>query len=510
MKKTFLVFVLFLCGVCRLGADTVPFTLHDLDGNSYDGRLLELTPEKIVLQTEDEGPKEFSTKEVVKLESQRNNPFVSKEKTPERSTQPILTDRWGRPNRFPVPSINRSSRTGQAIASHLEKKEAETNADGAKNEFPNTLTVIDGIDGSRLLASEFLVKGKIATLRLFPYGELTLPLDRLVAARLSVGDPTQVIDPPSDWTKFLVQPSTKGDRMVVGTVGSLDVHEGIINEISSETIRFTVDGDALPVPRRKVFGVVFHQPGPPKPSHPFARLTCWNGTFLVLGSLELRADGYLAWKTVAGAEGSFQPDEIAEILFETLNAVSLSELTSNIVEQSLPFAWEKGENSDTSPLSLFQRFQSNRLRQGTETLPPAESILQQILQRRLPGEARSTKVVEWPIPDFKGIELDGTVYRQGFVVPAKTTLDFPLKDSYKTFAARIGIDDRIRPDGDVRLTILGDDLLLLDLVVRGNEPSKPLKFDIENCKKLTVSVDFVDGVSGAAVLSLVDLKLIKE
>ena len=514
MRTAFLGFVFFLCTVCHLAADTVPFALHDLDGNSSFGQILELTPERIVFQTEDGEKKEFTTKKVAKLENLLRNPFASTEVMPERAVRPITLDRLGRPTYNPIPPTNQPASGNRIVPLLRQRKEAETLVDDTKAKFPNSVVVVELTDGSRLLATELTAKGKTATLRLFPHGELTQPLDCLVAVRLAVGNPAQVIDPPADWLKLLTQPSTKGDRLVVGTAGALDAHEGILHEIGDETIRFTVDGDSLPIPRRRVFGLIFHQPEPPRPDRPFARLACWNGTFLALETLEAQApppeeEGTLVWTTLGGAEGTSRLADVVEIVFETTGAVLLNALTPGRVEQALPFVWEKEEVAAASPPALFQRLRANRLQQGGEP-PPLDPILEQVIKRRMPGDIRSAKIAELPIPDFQGIELNGTVYRQGLVVPAKTTLVFPLKEPYKAFTAKVGIDDRIRPEGQARLTIFGGELLLFDTIVYGDEPAQSIRLDIENCRKLTLSVDFLDGNSRAAVLSLVELKLTEE
>ena len=508
MKK--ILFIL-LFWTARCQADTVPFALDDIDGNTSYGQLLELTPETIVLQTENGDKKEFAVKQVVRLKNLLRNPFVPADTTPERSALTVTLDQWGRPirNQAPMMLPRPASIRG---TTRPDMKEPETKTNDEKSGLPSSFVVIDLMDGSRLLATELTAKGKTATLRLFPQGELTLPLGLLVAVRLTVADIAQVFDSPSDWEKLIAKPTTKGDRLVVGTVGSLDGHEGILNEIGSETIRFTVDGETLPVPRKKIFGLVFHQPEQPKPERPFARLTCWNGTFLAISTLELAAasplpeeEGGVVWTTSAGAEGRLRLEDIDEIVFETTGTTFLSELTPSRIEQELPFVWEKREITDTSPLALFQRFQANRLHQDREVPPP---ILDGLIQRRLPGDIRTQKITDLPIPDFQGMELDGSVYRQGLVIPAKTTLTFPLKEPYKTFAAKVGIDDRIRPEGQAHLMILGDDLLLFDAVVYGDEPAKAIRLNIENCRKLTIAVDFVNG--NAAVLSLAELKLVAE
>ena len=514
MKNLFLILTLFL-GTALCLADTVPFALDDVDGNTTYGCLLELTPETIVLQTENGERKEFAIKQVVRIKNLLRNPFILTDVTPERSPLKVTLDQWGRPirNQAPMMLPRPSNPRGTIRPGTME---VETKTDGEKGELPSEFVVIDLTDGSRLLATELTTKGKTTTLQLFPQGELKLPLDHLVAVRLTVADIAQVFDSPADWVKLLEKNSTKGDRLVVGTVGSLDAHEGILNEITDETIRFSVDGETLPVPRRKVFGLIFHQQERPKTERPFARLVCWNGTFLALNSLKFavpngafpEGEETVAWTTLGGAEGRCRLEDVDEIVFETMGTVFLSELTPNHIEQTLPFVWEKQNVVNSSPLALFQRFQANRLQKDNKS--PIDPVLERIVPRRLPGDSRSTKTIEWPIPDFQGIELDGTVYRQGFVIPAKTTLVFPLKEPYKTFTAKIGIDDRIRPDGLVRLTILGDEFLLLDTVVYGDEPTGDIRLNIEQYRKLTISVDFVNGDPKAAVLSLAELKLVGE
>ena len=522
MKK--LLLILFFCTAPCL-AESVPFALNDVDGNTSYGRLLELTPEIIVLQTENGEKKEFAIKQVVRLKNLLRNPFASVDATPERSVLTVTLDQWGRPLRNPAPMLIPRPANDHRIIIAPDSKGPEANANDERNELPSSFALIDLTDGSRLLATELATKGKMATLRLFPQDELTLPLDSVVAARLAVADIAQVFDSPSDWEKLIAKPSAKGDRLVVGTVGSLDAHEGILSEIGGETIRFTVDGETLPIPRKKVFGLIFHQPELPKPGRPFARLVGWNGTFLALNTLEFASphpnplpvgegtiaslsEGTLAWTTLAGAEGRFRLADVDEIVFETMGAVFLGELTPSRIEQALPFVWEKQGAIDSSPLALFQQFQANRLRQDGES--STDSIIERIVPRRQPGDSRSARTIDLPIPDFQGIELDGTIYRQGFVVPAKTTLVFSLKEPYKTFAAKVGIDDRIRPTGLGRLTLFGDEFLLLDTVVYGDEPAKTIRLDIENYRKLTIAVDFVNGDTQAAVLSLAELKLVAE
>ncbi len=526
MKHTiFVPIFLVLCSVV-FGAE-IPFAVYDPDGNPQYGQLQALTSDKIVLLT-DEGEKEFLIKHVSLLDNLSRNPFVSGESTPEKDQkiEQAQVDQWGNRlnirfggrivlrggNAVPAPQNNNRGRreVDRQVASWIEKKGNEPVGAKAEESLPNSLAVLTLTDGSRLLATELTAKGKTATIKLFPNGELTLPLSSLTAALLKVDDPARIGNPPPDWMKYLVQQATKGDRLVVGQPGSLDAHDGIVNELGAETVRFTVDGDVLPVPRRKVFGLLFHQPEPPKPVKPFCRLHFWSGAVGVLKTLELRSDGLLAWTTLNGTQGTSRLDEIDEIVFETINSLSLTDLQPSGLKQQLSFAWEKAENTDASPLSLFQEFQAKRILQGQPTPPNAEPALAQVMQRRIAGDSRQSNIPELPIPGLKGVQLDGAVYAQGLVIQAKTTISFTLKEPFKTLRARIGVDDRIRPDGQARLTILGDERLLYDGTVLGTEPSKSLQLNVDGVKTLTLTVDYLSGVSEASTVSIADLKLLKD
>jgi hypothetical protein len=126
------------------------------------------------------------------------------------------------------------------------------------------------------------------------------------------------------------------------------------------------------------------------------------------------------------------------------------------------------------------------------------------------NDSRQNKIPDFPIPGLDGFVLDGKFYEHGLAVPAKTVLEYPLTDSFTTFHALVGIDDRLRPNGGVRLRIQAERQLLGEWVFYGNEPAKTLKLTLPpETKMLKLEIDFTEGITTPAILTFAEPKLIK-
>jgi hypothetical protein len=98
------------------------------------------------------------------------------------------------------------------------------------------------------------------------------------------------------------------------------------------------------------------------------------------------------------------------------------------------------------------------------------------------------------------------------MIPAKTVLEYslPIAESFTAFHAVVGIDDRFRPSGGVRLRVLAEQQPLGNWEFYGNESAKPLKLPLPpNVKTLTFEIDFLEGLTAPAILTLAEPTLIK-
>ena len=52
--------------------------------------------------------------------------------------------------------------------------------------------------------------------------------------------------------------------------------------------------------------------------------------------------------------------------------------------------------------------------------------------------------------------MGGKEYRKGLAVHGRTEMTYRLPDRFRRFQAVVGIDDRVRPQGSMRLVVRGD------------------------------------------------------
>lgn len=106
----------------------------------------------------------------------------------------------------------------------------------------------------------------------------------------------------------------------------------------------------------------------------------------------------------------------------------------------------------------------------------------------------------WPIRRDRNVangplSLDGRVFDKGIGVHARTELDFDLTARYEALVAAIGIDDSVRPLGAVEFRVLGDGRELFQSgTVTGDDPPQDIRVEVGGVKKLTLVVDYADGV----------------
>lgn len=213
-------------------ADNTSFEAVDVDGGSVRGQMVALDTQHLTLLTADSGSEEQVA--VSRLDTLRN----------------LNVNRYSDGTNYPRPAT-------------------------AKTAFPPNALAIDGVDGSRFVATSLNAKGTTAQARFLDGKELILPIAAIDSIRFDIKNLAELDAMPEDWRAMTSKSGHQGDRLVVGQPGALDGYDGIVLEIQPETILFSVDGETLPVPRRRVFGLVLHPPPSPccnRAKNPFS----WN------------------------------------------------------------------------------------------------------------------------------------------------------------------------------------------------------------------------------------------
>jgi hypothetical protein len=107
------------------------------------------------------------------------------------------------------------------------------------------------------------------------------------------------------------------------------------------------------------------------------------------------------------------------------------------------------------------------------------------------------------------LALGGKIYRKGLAVYGRTEMLYRLPDRFRRFQAVVGIDDRVRPLGSMRLSIRGDNRLLWEATVTGAGVPQPLDLDVGGVRRLSIVADFSGAFDVGDHLLLCEAKVIK-
>jgi hypothetical protein len=318
-------------------------------------------------------------------------------------------------------------------------------------------------DGSRLVAAEYSVRDGLATI-LGPRGRITeVPTRDLSAVRLG----PQTDAAAAEWSRIL-ESDLDGDLLVIRKTESLDYHRGVLGDVSDTVVRFELDGELLPVKRAKVHGLVYHRAADRSLPDAVCSITDADGSRWQARSIRLDGD-LLRWSTPSGLEITCPSQEVVRIDFSQGKIVYLSDLEPESIE------WTPYFGSPQQLPALAQLF-APRTDRGLEPGP---------------------------------LLLDGKPYQKGLALHSRTSLVYRLPGRFRRFKATAGVDDRVRPRGNVRLLIHGDERLLVETTITGTDPPQQLDLDLTGVRRLAILVDFGDDLDVADHLDLCDARVVK-
>ena len=323
-------------------------------------------------------------------------------------------------------------------------------------------------EGLQRAAAEVLLRSEV-------WGDLRIPVNSVSAVRLQAEMPGFA----EQWGTFQQRKSEKDLLIVVKRDGSgLDFLSGIVSAIGSEAVEFLLDGEKVPVPAARVYGVVF---GRSENSGAVpaggVRVLLANGD--VLRGRELRlADDRLQ---LQGSWGQSLQCEAGKLRLADLSGERLSYLSE------LPV-----------------------LREALLSADPEGSLLDGLVdtetQRRL-FSPRRDRVLQ----GGGRLRLRGQEYLRGLCVHSHSVLSWALDGRYETLELTAGVDDEVAFNAGaghaVRLVIRADDAVVFDRMIAAQDPPLPVRLSVSGKSTLEVEVDFGDGSSICDWLDLADARL---
>jgi hypothetical protein len=328
------------------------------------------------------------------------------------------------------------------------------------NAGPKPTAWVELTDGSLLLGSDFRVEKNQAEMKPSVNNKLKLSTRAIATVRFQAPNAKLA----EQWAELLKAPRS-GDVIVVRKRDAIDYLSGVLGNVNDETVQFEADGEDFPVKRTKVEGLIYaHSPGA-ETAGSFCTLLTADGSSLQAKSIAI--DGReLRVTTSAGIELNWPLSSIARIQFKVQY---LSDLAP--------------ESAARNPL-----FGS-----AAEATPSAQAFFRPRFNASLePGEIR----------------LGGKSYGKGLALYGGSQVVFRLPERFSRFQALAGIDDAVRPEGKVKLIVMGDERPLLEARITGSDKPQLLDVDIRGVKRLTILVDF-DGDEVADHLDLCDARILK-
>jgi hypothetical protein len=240
---------------------------------------------------------------------------------------------------------------------------------------------------------------------------------------------------------------TAGDVLEVRKQAGSERLTGVLGDITDETIKFQLDGEWLSVKRGKVLGIAYAAAAKAPPLPPaFCTLTDASGARLAAEHVTIEK-GHAQIRTPTGLTFSIPLERLDSIRFKV-------QFLSDLEPQRSVYTPLVGGPASTKAESLFFQPRLNR------SLEPG------------------------------GLRLGDRVYAKGLAMHSRSELVFRLPGDFRRLQALAGIDDAVRPGGNVRLSIYGDDRLLLEEVITGRDKPRRLDLDIRGVARLKIVADF--------------------
>jgi hypothetical protein len=311
---------------------------------------------------------------------------------------------------------------------------------------------VELIDGSLICGDKYTTVAGLATVSTMTRQSLPIRTAAIHAVRYrDYASAPQLAD---RWRQVATAKAT-GDSLVVRRGDNLDQVTGVIRDVTDEVVQFEADGDVIQAKRAKLEGLLYYHPATGELPPRSALVTDVSGTQWSVKSLRM-ADERLEIVSVAGVPVSLPLADLSRIDFSSGNSQWLDALEPESV-QWRPFI--------------------------------------------------ETKLTAAWLP--RPLLLAGQTYDRGLRIQSRTELVFRLTGDARQFQALVGIDDRVRPAGNVRLVVSGDDKELFRQTITGSDEPLPLGLDITGVKRLRILVDFGEQVDIADFLNLCDARITK-
>lgn len=295
------------------------------------------------------------------------------------------------------------------------------------------------VDGTVLLCTKYVSAGRSATLASAALGSQQVPLEQVRSVRLAALD-SKVRDA---WSELRTR-EARGDLLVVRKGDTLDFVGGVVAEVADASVEVLVDNREVPVPRERVFGIVYPRPAPARDAA-VCELALDSGDRLRLSEIAL-TETELNAALVSGPRATVPVGLVRSIDFGLGRVRYLADLP---------------EAATYSPVGLIGSEDVMKVRKNGNSLGGA-------------------------------LRVGKTMYARGLWIHSGTTLRYRLNRDYRRLQGVVGIerssDSCARLAPAVHVVVLGDGKVLLEADFTWAGEPQTVDFDVGGVRDLEIRV----------------------
>lgn len=315
-------------------------------------------------------------------------------------------------------------------------------------------------------------------------GEVTVPRESVQALILR-----QVkADWEPQWLAFLARSNKKDMLVVEKRDGSgLDFLAGVVVSVNDSNVPFLLDGSEIPVPRKRIVGVVFAKPEEPAGVSTGIAIELHDGA-IVRGQDAFLEDGKLSF------EASWQ--QFMEVDIAGVASIDFSSGRLHFLSDLEPIE-EKYFGLEPPGQEWGTQFEADR---STRT---GLSSLWRMSKDRFPNSGRPP------------LTLRGQRFRKGLCIFPSAKIEYALDGKYSSLKSLVGVDDDValnqqegRKPTAVELRIEADGVQVFKTLISAVDDPLPIDLKLTGVNTLSLFVDFGDGSSVCDFLDLADARLI--
>jgi hypothetical protein len=299
------------------------------------------------------------------------------------------------------------------------------------------------VDGTLLRCTAFTSTPRTATLTTDVVGQLELPLAQIRSVRLGELD-SKVRDA---WDELRAR-ETRNDLLVVRKGNALDFVGGVAADVTEQSVKMLVNDRDVPVPRERVFGIVYPRPAPAS-ERAVCELALDSGDRLRLTGITLTADEASA-TLVAGPLVTVPAARIRAVDFGLGRVKYLADMS---------------ETADYEPVGLITSEDVQKLRKNSNSLGGP-------------------------------LKVGRATYARGLWLHSGTVLKYRLNREYRRLQGIVGMerssDSCARLAPAVHVTILGDGKSLLEGDFTWAGEPQPMDLDVAGIRDLEIRVQPVN------------------